>query len=113
MLTHTREFEQPGKELELELAVHARLGGRSVLSERPLGVATRRTTRTSRARDTLPFQLDYMRPLPSGRLEPGVKLQRREIPVEYDVNRGEDSVIYPGLGDWSDWGEDIYAGYVN
>ncbi len=26
---------------------------------------------------------------------------------------GENSIIYPGLGDWSEWGEDIYAGYVN
>ena len=62
---------------------------------------------------TLPFQLDYVKPLRNGRMETGFKLQRREIPVDYDVNRGEDTVIYPGLGDWSEWGEDIYAGYVN
>ena len=62
---------------------------------------------------TLPFQLDYVKPLRNGRMETGFKLQRREIPVEYHVNRGEDTVIYPGLGDWSEWGEDIYAGYVN
>ena len=54
-----------------------------------------------------------MKPLRNGRLETGVKLQRREIPVDYHVNRGVDTVIYPGLGDWSEWGEDLYAGYVN
>jgi outer membrane receptor protein involved in Fe transport len=62
---------------------------------------------------TLPFQLDYVKPLRNGRVETGVKLQRREIPVDYHVNRGVDTVIYPGLGDWSEWGEDLYAAYVN
>jgi outer membrane receptor protein involved in Fe transport len=62
---------------------------------------------------TLPFQLDYVKPLRTGRMETGFKLQRREIPVDYHVNRGEDTVIYPGLGDWSEWSEKIYAGYIN
>ena len=34
--------------------------------------------------------LDYVRPLES---ETGVKLQRREIPVDYDVVRGVDTVV--------------------
>jgi outer membrane receptor protein involved in Fe transport len=37
----------------------------------------------------------------------------RWIPITYDVERGENSVIYPGLGDESEWRENIYAGYVN
>jgi outer membrane receptor protein involved in Fe transport len=62
---------------------------------------------------TLPFEIDYTRPLRSGRLEAGARLQRRWIPITYDVTPGAGSVIYQGLGDWSEWGEDIYAGYVN
>jgi outer membrane receptor protein involved in Fe transport len=57
--------------------------------------------------------VDYTRPLKHGRLEAGGKGQLRRLPVTYTVAGGEASVIYPGLGDWSDWGEDLYAGYLN
>jgi len=63
--------------------------------------------------NTLPIQIDYVRPLRSGRIEAGARLQRRWIPVTYTVDRGVDSVIYQGLGDWSEWSEDIYAAYGN
>jgi outer membrane receptor protein involved in Fe transport len=63
--------------------------------------------------NTLPLSIDYTRPLPTGRLELGTKLQRRWIPVTYTVRRGVQSVIYPGLGDDSDWDENIFAGYAN
>jgi len=62
---------------------------------------------------TLPIQIDYVKPLRSGRLEAGAKLQKRWIPITYDVQRGQNSVIYQGLGDRSEWGEKIYAGYLN
>lgn len=65
------------------------------------------------AENTLPVSLDYTRPVRTGRLELGGKLQRRWIPVTYDVNRGEQSVIYDGLGNYSNWDEDIYAAYAN
>ena len=57
--------------------------------------------------------VDYIKPLRSGRLEAGTKLQARRIPVTYTVENGVQSVIYPGLGDRSEWGEDIFAGYLN
>lgn len=57
--------------------------------------------------------LDYTKPLKSGRLETGSKIQIRRIPVTYDIGQGEKSIIYPGLGTFSDWGEDIYAAYLN
>ncbi len=62
---------------------------------------------------TLPLSIDYTRPLPSGRVEVGGKLQRRWLPVTYDVERGVQSVIYPGLGDRTDWEEDLVAFYGN
>ncbi|MDB4582294.1 TonB-dependent receptor [Draconibacterium sp.] len=67
-------------------------------------LATEHTTNAS---------VDYVKPLRSGRLEAGTKLQWRRLPVEYTITPGEGSIIYPGMGDWSDWGEDIYAGYLN
>lgn len=63
--------------------------------------------------NTLPLSIDYVRPLANGRLELGTKLQRRWLPITYTVDPGVQSVIYPGLGDWSDWDEDIIAAYGN
>ncbi len=63
--------------------------------------------------NTTSITADYVKPLRSGRLEVGSKLQFRTIPVTYEVTRGDQSVIYRGLGDWSDWGENIYALYQN
>ena len=65
------------------------------------------------AEHTLPLSIDYTRPLRTGRLELGTKLQRRWIPVTYTVGRGQQSVIYEGLGDFSDWDENIFAAYAN
>ncbi len=65
------------------------------------------------AENTLPLSIDYTRPMRTGRLELGTKLQRRWIPVTYTVERGVQSVIYKGLGDFSDWDEDIFAAYGN
>jgi hypothetical protein len=62
---------------------------------------------------TVPLSIDYTRPLPSGRVEVGGKLQRRWLPVTYDVERGVQSVIYPGLGDRTDWEENLVALYAN
>lgn len=56
---------------------------------------------------------DYVKPLRFGRLEAGTKLQVRRLPVDFSVERSDPSSVYPGLGDWSDWGENIYAGYLN
>jgi outer membrane receptor protein involved in Fe transport len=63
--------------------------------------------------NTLPLSLDYVRPLRTGRVEIGGKVQRRWIPVTYTVERGQQSIIYPGLGDHSDWDEDLFAAYGN
>ena len=62
---------------------------------------------------TYSMSADYVKPLSSGRLEAGSKILLRRIPVTYTIERGSLSVIYPGLGEWSDWGEDIFAGYLN
>ena len=70
-------------------------------------------TRLDAEENTLPLSVDYVRPLQSGRLELGAKLQSRWIPIDYTVMRGEQSVIYEGLGDTSDWDEDLIAVYGN
>ncbi len=59
------------------------------------------------------FMADYVKPMRNGRFEGGAKIQLRNLPVEYSVQRDPNSIIYPGLGDWTKWGEDTYAGYLN
>lgn len=62
---------------------------------------------------TTGLSFDYVKPLRSGRIETGAKFQNRTLPVEYTITPGTNSIIYPGMGNWSDWGENILAGYVN
>lgn len=71
------------------------------------------TTHVLGIENTVPLAVDYTRPLRSGRIELGGRLQRRWLPVEYTVGRGSQSVIYPGLGDFTDWRENILAAYTN
>ena len=62
---------------------------------------------------TTSINIDYTKPLHFGRIESGAKIQIRNLPVEYEQERGENSILYPGLGSWTKWGESIYAGYMN
>ena len=57
--------------------------------------------------------LDYTRPTATGRIESGVKVRIRYLPVEYEQERGQNSTLYEGLGNWSRWQERVYAAYVN
>jgi hypothetical protein len=107
-------FRTPGHELNLNLQ-YSRIWEDEAyfLNE----VSTVRTgtdaTHVIAPENTAPFTIDYTRPLQNGRLELGAKVQRRWLPVTYEVQRGNQSVIYPGLGDFTDWEEDIFAGYAN
>ena len=49
--------------------------------------------------NTTSLTADYVKPLKSGRVEIGSKVQIRTIPVTYEVNRGQQSIIYEGIGD--------------
>lgn len=114
VLTRTREFEQPGRELKWSIQYTRGWEDEAYfLNDRSASRNASDETHLDALEHTLPFQVDYVKPLRDGRLETGAKVQRRKIPVEYHVNPGEDTIIYPGLGDWSEWGEDLYAGYVN
>ncbi len=63
--------------------------------------------------NTTNLSADYVRPLKSGRMELGAKLRVRRLPVDYTITPGNQSIIYPDLGAFSDWGENLYAGYIN
>lgn len=109
-----REFRAPGHELEVNLQYTRGLEDEAYyLNEAsPMRVGSD-TTHLVAAENTLPLSVDYTRPLASGRLEVGGKLQRRWLPITYTVGRGVQTVIYPGLGDWSAWEERLAALYGN
>ena len=109
-----RQFGTPGHELSINTQYTRGLEDEAYFLNEisPIRVGTDMTHLVA-AEHTLPVSIDYTRPLRAGRLEIGTKLQRRWIPVTYTVRRGQQSVIYEGLGDYSDWDEDIYAAYGN
>ncbi len=111
---YSRQFEEPGHELGMTLQYTRGWEDEAYFLNEvsPVRIGTD-MTHLDAEENTLPLQIDYVRPLPSGRLEFGARLQKRWIPITYTVERGMGSVIYDGLGDISEWGEDIYAGYVN
>lgn len=110
----THKFAAPGHELGANLQFTRGKEDEAYFlnEESPIRIGTD-DTHIVAIENTLPLSVDYTRPLPTGRLELGTKLQRRWIPVTYTVRRGVQSVIYPGLGDFSDWNENIFAGYAN
>lgn len=63
--------------------------------------------------NTTSISTDYIRPLKNGRIELGAKLRIRRLPVDYTITPGNNSIIYPNLGTFSDWGENLYAAYIN
>jgi outer membrane receptor protein involved in Fe transport len=108
------QFGTPGHELDINLQYTRGLEDEAYfLNEESRIRVGKDMTHLVAAENTLPLSIDYVRPMRAGRLELGTKLQRRWIPVTYTVERGNQSVIYQGLGDFSDWDEDIYAAYGN
>jgi hypothetical protein len=47
------------------------------------------TTHLIATEHTIPFLIDYVKPLRSGRVEAGAKLQIRRIPITYEIGMGE------------------------
>lgn len=71
------------------------------------------TTHIIAVEHTSLFQLNYTKPLKSGRLETGGRIQIRRIPITYEIGEGEASILYPEVGTSSRWGESIFATYLN
>ncbi len=108
------DFDTPGHKLNVNLQYTRGWEDEaySLNEESAVRVGTD-NTHVDAVEHTVPLSLDYTRPLSSGRIELGGKLQRRWLPVTYKVERGVQSVIYPGLGDRTDWDEDLLAIYGN
>ncbi len=113
-IDYKHQFEEPGHELNASIQYTRGWEDEAYyLTDSSAIRVSGDTTHLIATEHTIPLLLDYVKPLKSGRIESGIKLQIRRIPVTYYIGMGENSIVYPGLGDWSDWGEDIFAGYVN
>ncbi len=111
---YEHKFSQPGHVLSASLQYTRGWEDESYfLNDSSAIRQSKDTTHIIAIEHTIPFLLDYVRPLRHGRLEAGAKLQIRRIPVSYEIGQGTNSIIYPGLGNRSTWGENLYAGYAN
>lgn len=59
------------------------------------------------------LNLDYVKPLAHGKLETGIKLRRRTIPVNMQFFPGNNSIIDVNAGGWANYYETIPALYGN
>ncbi len=115
LLHYTHKFKQAGHEIQTHFQYSKGWEDETYYindssSVRPNG---RDVTSVLGTEHTSSMNIDYTKPLAAGRIESGAKIQIRNLPVEYEQERGESSILYPGLGSWTKWGESIYAGYIN
>ncbi len=114
VVNYRRDFAEAGHNLQLRAEYIRGWEDETyrLNEESPVRTGTDQT-RIIAHENTLPLSVDYIRPMRSGRIEAGAKVQFRWIPVTYLTEPGFMSIIYPGLGETSDWDETIYAAYAN
>jgi outer membrane receptor protein involved in Fe transport len=113
-VNYRHSFEQPGHTLSVNAQYTQGLEDETYsLNDSSAVRVGRDKTNIKAIENTTSISSDYVKPLSNGRLELGAKLRIRRLPVDYTITPGNQSIIYPGLGSFSDWGENLYAGYVN
>ena len=94
----THQFKTPGHELGVNLQYTRGWEDESYFLNEVSSVREGTDmTRLEAEENTLPLSIDYIRPLRTGRMELGARIQRRWLPITYTVNRGMQSVIYEVL----------------
>ena len=113
-VNYRHSFEQPGHTFSANVQYTQGLEDETYSLNDSSAVRVGRDRTNIRAiENTTSMSTDYVKPLSSGRIELGAKLRIRRLPVDYTITPGNQSIIYPGLGSFSDWGENLYAGYAN
>lgn len=112
--SYQHQFQQPGHKLESSLQYTRGIEDEQYfLTDSSAFRIGQDTTHIIAVEHTGVFQLNYTKPLSSGRLESGSKIQIRRIPITYEIGQGETSILYDEVGGFSNWGEGIYAAYLN
>ena len=113
-LNYRHKFEQAGHTLSANAQYTQGLEDETYSLNDSSAVRIGRDRTNIRAiENTTSLSTDYVRPLKNGRIDLGAKLRIRRLPVDYTITPGNNSIIYPNLGTFSDWGENLFAGYVN
>ena len=113
-VNYKHNFEQPGHSLSANAQYTRGLEDESYFLNDSSAIRIGRDMTNIRAIEhTTSISTDYTRALRNGRLELGLKARFRNLPVDYTINRGNQSIIYPDLGDFSIWKENLYAFYGN
>jgi len=111
---YKHDFEQAGHSLSVNAQYTRGLEDESYFLNDSSAVRIGRDMTNIRAIEhTTSLSTDYARALSNGRIELGAKARLRRLPVDYTIHRGNQSIIYPGLGDFSKWSENLYAVYAN
>ncbi|WP_397445378.1 TonB-dependent receptor domain-containing protein [Polaribacter sp. R77954] len=113
-INYKHNFEQVGHSLSANAQYTRGLEDESYFLNDSSAVRIGRDMTNIRAIEhTTSLSSDYTKALSNGKLELGLKARFRNLPVEYTINRGNESIIYPDLGDFSTWKENLYAFYGN
>ncbi|WP_339667066.1 TonB-dependent receptor, partial [Maribacter arcticus] len=108
-VNYRHSFEQPGHTLSANAQYTQGLEDETYsLNDSSAVRVGRDKTNIKAIENTTSLSSDYVKPLSNGRLELGAKLRIRRLPVDYTITPGNESIIYPGLGSFSDWGENLY-----
>lgn len=114
LAVYRHKFASPGHTLEASLQYTRGWEDETYsLNDSSLVRVGRDKTNILAIEHTSTASVDYVKPLAGGRLEAGTKVRIRRLPVTYTITPGQNSIIYPDLGEWSDWGEGLYAAYLN
>lgn len=113
-LSYKRRFKQPGHTLDAGLLYTRAVEdeGYQFTDLRPGRVGSDGTHLLADERVT-DLNFDYVKPLRAGRLEAGSKLRWRNIPVEFRMFPGQNSILDPQSGAYANYRERIYALYSN
>ena len=113
-VNYKHNFEQAGHSLAANLQYTRGLEDESYFLNDSSAVRIGRDMTNIRAIEhTTLAAVDYARALSSGKIELGAKGRFRRLTVDYTIMRGNQSIIYPNLGDFSKWSENLYGAYIN
>jgi len=113
-INYKHDFDQAGHSLAVNAQYTRGLEDESYFLNDSSAVRVGRDMTNIRAIEhTTGISTDYTRALSNGRIELGAKGRFRRLPVDYTIKRGNQSIIYPNLGDFSKWSENLYAAYGN
>ncbi|WP_028376407.1 TonB-dependent receptor domain-containing protein [Leeuwenhoekiella sp. MAR_2009_132] len=113
-INYKHSFDQAGHSLSANAQYTRGLEDESYFLNDSSSVRTGRDMTNIRAIEyTTSVSIDYTKALSSGKIEIGAKGRFRRLPVDYAIMRGNQSIIYPNLGDFSKWTENLYAAYAN